>query len=314
MRHVGPVVVLLCALMVVFTFMPTGTSGNDIVAAYHQQSVESITQSGILEPYYPDIEPGNDVTGVVQTGVESAATAASGFELKDGHIDFCWVTSDGTPVRDYSVSSTFPKRGGQRNPYADNTAGSGKWHLGTDACSATGDSQQIWQVALWSGEVVKAEKSDSYGYTVLIKVDGTNTFYVRYAHMGYGTGRYETDSGAIITSYPKAWESGMSGSSLKVQKGDHVNAGDVLGSYGTTGSSSGNHCHIELVLCPKGDGNTGDITCYRASVANILIHGKKLNEITWYNFYSKQAGAGKVLNFDDYWDSYEHGEGAGDSP
>ena len=57
---------------------------------------------------------------------------------------------------------------------------------------------------------------EGYGLTVLIQIQGT--YEIVYAHL----------------------------SSVRVDEGDYVSAGDVLGKAGCTGSCSGTHLHFEL--------------------------------------------------------------------
>ena len=72
-------------------------------------------------------------------------------------------------------------------------------------------------------------------------IDHGNNFYTRYAHMGYG------NAGAYGGTAP-SWQSGKGNeSSVLVNVGDVVKAGDKLGYIGTTGSSTGAHAHIELI-------------------------------------------------------------------
>jgi murein DD-endopeptidase MepM/ murein hydrolase activator NlpD len=205
------------------------------------------------------------------------------------HVDYLWVTDDGTPItmEQTKVSSTFPYRGGDVTK-GDYT-GSGTWHNGTDFTTSAGNDQRIWQVAIWGGTVVEAEMNGtdrSYGYTVVI--DHGNGFYTRYAHMGYGIGYYPEGNrptpkswenqyapGATTTGYEK-----LGVSSLCVKEGDVVQAGDRLGTYGTTGHSSNPHAHVEMFLTTSGAHNQG--TRWRAGVSNILLLGKDISEINWY--------------------------------
>ena len=70
-----------------------------------------------------------------------------------------------------------------------------------------------------SGIVVIAEKkATGYGYRVVI--NHGNGYSTLYAHC----------------------------SELLVNVGDKVNAGDIIAKVGTTGRSTGNHCHFEVIF------------------------------------------------------------------
>lgn len=265
----------LVALVVFFTVMPTGTNASDVLDGY--QNTLSLTRSGTLPYQFMDVIEAKDPLLVE---VENKAGS---------HVDYLWVTDDGTPItmEQTKVSSTFPYRGGDVTK-GDYT-GSGTWHNGTDFTTSAGNDQRIWQVAIWGGTVVEAEMNGtdrSYGYTVVI--DHGNGFYTRYAHMGYGIGYYPEGNrptskswenqyapGATTTGYEK-----LGVSSLCVKEGDVVQAGDRLGTYGTTGHSSNPHAHVEMFLTTSGAHNQG--TRWRAGVSNILLLGKDISEINWY--------------------------------
>ena len=85
-------------------------------------------------------------------------------------------------------------------------------HTGTDIACAKGTPIKV----VASGTVTFAERNGSYGN--LIKVDHGNGVETWYAHC--------TD--------------------LYGKVGEHVNAGDVIATVGSTGNSTGNHLHIEI--------------------------------------------------------------------
>lgn len=91
-------------------------------------------------------------------------------------------------------------------------------------------------VASQDGVVYKMQpNTDGYGNMVVIQhkeIDGV-VYYTLYAHMN---------------SY-----SGNNGLNLK--KGDTVKAGQVIGYVGTTGNSTGNHLHFEIIAWPKSENN-----------------------------------------------------------
>ena len=94
--------------------------------------------------------------------------------------------------------------------------------------------------------------TDGYGNMIVIRhkeIDGV-VYYTLYAHMN---------------SY-----SGTNGLNLK--KGDTVKAGQVIGYVGTTGRSTGNHLHFEIIAWPKNvnNGNYRYLSDYKYCLEPIL--------------------------------------------
>lgn len=94
----------------------------------------------------------------------------------------------------------------------------GDYHTGIDLCGKYGDDIYAYK----SGKVIKVQYSNvSYGNMVLIEHnDGTKT---RYAHM----------------------------SSIIVSNGQYVDCGRKIGYMGSTGNSTGNHLHFEIIINNK---------------------------------------------------------------
>lgn len=92
---------------------------------------------------------------------------------------------------------------------------SGSFHTGIDISGNYGDNIYAYK----SGTVVKTQYSNrSYGNMVLITHnDGSQT---RYAHM----------------------------SSISVNNGQAVSCGQIIGHVGSTGNSTGNHLHFEVII------------------------------------------------------------------
>ena len=114
----------------------------------------------------------------------------------------------GWPVESRIVSTEF-------NPTADKSISDGRKHEGIDISTK---SQIIPIYATASGEVVTANFRSDYGYQVII--DHGNGFTTLYAHCN----------------------------ELLVNAGDVVEKGDVIATTGSTGWSSGIHCHYEIML------------------------------------------------------------------
>jgi murein DD-endopeptidase MepM/ murein hydrolase activator NlpD len=99
-----------------------------------------------------------------------------------------------------------------------------KHHNGTDIWSS---HEPCWIEAPYDGVVLEAKKSTSPGggfgnYVILLHKIGGKQYTTLYAHMQDGT--------------------------VKVKKGQKVEAGTPLGKMGTTGMSTGKHLHWELRL------------------------------------------------------------------
>lgn len=274
-------VLVICALMLAFMFMPTGNSASEVAAGYQRTLV--FTQSGTLPYQYMNVLEAGDP--LLQEVEQSAGE----------HVDYVWVTEDGTPVPAYTKTSTFPRRGGNTSLTEDYTGGSGEYHMGTDLVPADGSHKTtpMYQVAIWGGTVIKVgDNPTGWGHYVVI--DHGNNFYTRYAHMGYG------NAGAYGGIAP-AWQSDKgNASSILVKVGDVVQPGDKLGYIGTTGSSTGAHAHIELILSPEGfnDGANRFLNYYYGGVDNILQGGKELSEITWYQIKGDKSAITDMADWD----------------
>lgn len=94
----------------------------------------------------------------------------------------------------------------------------GDYHTGIDLCGNYGDNIYAYK----SGKIIKVQHSNvSYGNMVLIEhKDGTKS---RYAHM----------------------------SSIIVSNGQYVECGQKIGYMGSTGNSTGNHLHFEIIINNK---------------------------------------------------------------
>lgn len=288
-RTLKTAILSICGLLLVFTFMPTGDSAADVVSGYQRTLV--FTQSGALPYQYMSVLEAGDP--LLQAVEQSAGD----------RVDYVWVKEDGTPIKEYRKTSTFPQRGGTVSRVEDHTGGTGDYHMGTDLVpmDTSYKSEPVYQVAIWGGTVIKVgDNPTGWGHYVVI--DHGNNFYTRYAHLGYG------NAGALGGKAP-VWQSGHGNeSSVTVKVGDVVKPGDKLGYVGTTGSSSGVHAHIELILCTEGfnDGANRFLNYYYGGVDNILRGGKSLSEITWYQI----KGDKSVITDMADWDTLVSEEGA----
>ena len=124
-----------------------------------------------------------------------------------------------------------------------------KHHNGTDIWSK---HEPCWIEAPYDGVVLEAKKSTSPGggfgnFVILLHKIGGKQYTTLYAHMQDGT--------------------------IKVKKGQKVEAGTPLGKMGTTGMSTGKHLHWELRLGKqhiwdaKGKNYIEPIAFFRALIA-----------------------------------------------
>jgi murein DD-endopeptidase MepM/ murein hydrolase activator NlpD len=112
------------------------------------------------------------------------------------------------PVANYSVSSDF---GIRRHPISGMT----HFHTGLDLLSETGDDR-VHPVK--PGVVVLAQPHPQYGNMVVIRhTNGVESLYGHLANFG-------------------------------VKVGDKVTTESVLGMIGNTGSSTGKHLHLEILI------------------------------------------------------------------
>lgn len=257
------IVLMVCALMLLFMFMPTGNSASDVVAGY--QRTLFFTQSGSLPYQFMDIIEAKDP---LLLEVESkAGSMADHVWLHSGEpVPFAYTKqSDSFPYRrlkdyngsheDYVGLSYWDYR---NNQWVHKPGGIYRFHAGTDL--GTLDpyrSGELIHVALWGGEVVEVKSDSARGN--YITLSHGSFFYTRYQHLADG--------------------------SIKVQVGDTVETGDPIGSMGSTGNSTGRHAHVELILAPEGLGGK----FYYGGIANLIWSGKSLSEISWYASKGKEA-------------------------
>lgn len=271
-------VIVICCLMLVLMFMPTGSSVDDVVAGY-QSTLSYANSESMVYQYMETIKPGDPLLDKVQENVGD-------------HVDYTWVTEDGTKVYP-ALSDTFPTRGGsgRRENWKDYMSGP-SWHSGVDlvpsrsAGSISKESTPLYSVAIWGGTVVSVPPYNKWrGHQVII--DCGNGFYVRYQHLAYGG------------DHAPKWQRGHGSdeSSIIVKVGDKVMPGEKIGFLGASGKGlTGSHLHLELMLWPNGfnvaqddleGANKG--AYWVANGAAVLLAGKKLNELTWYDMVPHKA-------------------------
>ena len=314
--------VILCILAIVFTVMPGSMSGDAIVA--YQKNATGYTVAEQL------------------TSVRDVGTLTSNNSDIVKELDKVFGTTvEGLSPYLYDivpVSDLYGDAIRQSNPIQDNSQFGkyrpqyGGYHSGTDFKSDVGSNEAAWHLAFFSGTVKYCKYHPSYGRCVLIESDAVPGLSILYAHMGPGNAYTSGGSqpgwqasmtyqnGEQITSYsqaPTEYEKSegliakgkvseviWAGGSILVKEGDHVEAGQRIGLYGTTGNSSGTHSHIELNLNIAQGGHTlsplGDVIeppwyTYKASATPIFMEGKTLSQLEWKWYRGKKTAPGTAL-------------------
>ncbi len=129
-------------------------------------------------------------------------------------------------------------------PGARITAGAGTWyyaggsvHLGADYGSGVVYGS-TYIVAVGNGVILNTADGCPYGYL------GSTCGYTQGGSQGGGNQVYlltQVDDGLYLVKYLH-----LLAGSLAVSRGDIVNAGDYLALVGSSGNSTGPHCHIEV--------------------------------------------------------------------
>lgn len=291
MRVLKHAIIGLLIFTLVFLFLPTGQDGNAVVenfqattsyaTSFRTSAAQLVAPYTALDTVTPDdLDKG--------TKDEMSTVVAAGYLM---------CLEDGTPLIS-APSSTYPRRGGSKGSKGnwnreDNTANTGAWHRGCDLVPEDGQqwNQPVYLCAFADGEVIQAGYGSSYGWSVVIK--HSEYIYTRYAHMGWGYGASEdygpTDPDSLpayqrnfteLSREPVSTGYRVQGeSTLRVAVGDKVTAGQALGVMGSTGSSTGMHGHIELLLNPNGWG--GGIQ-YGGNIAKVVFTDATLADLTWY--------------------------------
>ena len=144
---------------------------------------------------------------IVKGGKQSSYGGSGGGKRGDG--EWLWPTN-----RPYSITSRYGYRWG-------------RFHSGVDIYVG-GRGSPIY--AARAGEVVAIASNGSSGFYVTIKHD--NGYYSRYAHMQNTKGNDSLRGVHSATKYIKV--------------GQRVNAHQVIGEVGSSGGSTGPHCHFEI--------------------------------------------------------------------
>ena len=116
------------------------------------------------------------------------------------------------------ITTCFPTSSHRVSSSYGQRASRGDFHTGIDLCGNCGDPIYAYK----SGKVIKTQYSNkSYGNMILI--EHSDKSQTRYAHL----------------------------SSISVTVGQSVECGQLIGRMGSTGNSTGNHLHFEIIINGK---------------------------------------------------------------
>lgn len=192
----------------------------------------------VMVPYKSTVQKTNEqivgYSAVTVTGVSGVNRVTQDVVMVNGEVQSCVDVSTEVvvaPVNEVVVKGTAKTLASAKQKQAAHSAGfifplpAGTWrvssyygdgrnHKGVDICAKSGTS--IYAVA--DGKVVYSGWKGDYGYCVIVEhVDGMRTLY---AHS----------------------------KQLCCSVGDTVSQGEVIALVGTTGQSTGNHLHFEVIV------------------------------------------------------------------
>ncbi len=165
-----------------------------------------------------DRQPGTPLDGALMVELEDLGRALEDRAFQLGLLQEILL---GEQLREQTQPKGRPVRSGwissgfgkRRDPFS----GKQRFHKGIDFAGKAGSDV----VAVADGVVTKAERSSGYGY--LIELDHGNGYRTRYGH----------------------------NAKLLVAQGERVEQGQVIGSMGSSGKSTGPHVHFEVIRSGK---------------------------------------------------------------
>ena len=191
---------------------------------------ESVKYTAVMEKpveiRYNDDEH-KSYTRILQQGKEGQEeitadiVRVNGFEIRKDIIDRVTLVPPVTEIKEVGTSNTNPKRAlgsfimptyGTITDYFGTRSGR---HNGVDIANSRGTP-----IYASDGGVVTKAKNSGDGYGNQVVIDHGNGFVTSYAH----------------------------NSSILVSVGQKVAQGEVIAKMGSTGNSTGNHCHFEMFL------------------------------------------------------------------
>ena len=214
-------------------------SKNDVEAVVNSLAVitEMRQVTDVMVPYKSTVQKTNEqivgYSAVTVTGVSGVNRVTQDIVMVNGEVQSCVEVSNEVvvaPVNEVIVKGTAKTLASAKQKQAAHSAGfifpvpAGSWkvssyygdgrnHKGIDICAKSGTS--IYAVA--DGTVVYSGWKGDYGYCVIIEHEG-----------------------GMRTLYAHAKQ-------LCCNVGDIVSQGEIIALVGTTGQSTGNHVHFEVI-------------------------------------------------------------------
>lgn len=322
MKPLKMTVILLAVGLLLFTFIPTPHSADEVTQGFMATTVSrgnitydpfQLVKAVGLEDLSADSEVTKDITQKLQD--------------KGGLADHLYEFTETSDPYGPTVRTCGPKT--PNSLFGEYRSNYGGYHGGVDLSpqeSASGYC--VWTCALFSGTVRECYYNTSWGRTIVVESDAVPGLYFRYAHLGPGnatsyggtmpswqtTLKYE--NGEKITmrgQSPTSYESGngykgysnkgtWAGGGVLAKVGDHVTTGQRLGLYGTTGNSTALHSHIELyfnynpvtkVVEPYEVTGRVPFVTYRTDAYTVIANGG-FDESTWIWYISKDSVGGNT--------------------
>lgn len=302
----------------VFLFLPVGIDEDDLIENFMATRTYStsfnMTHGSLVAPFLvpAELNPGNS---------DIADTVLKSFESAGGITDYFYEFASASDIYGAGHDPCNPKQ--PNSPFGVWRSGYGGYHGGVDMSpEKTISGEAIWTLALFSGTVRESRYDYSWGRTVVVESDAVPGLYFRYAHMGYGNassyggsmsswmsslkypnGEQPTSKDQSPSDYEKSngyngynVASTWAGGGVLVKVGDHVEVGQRIGLFGTTGSSTGPHSHLELYLAVDAAGQLKGYEAYGGIMypnyrtdGYTVIANKGFSQSSWGYYVSKDS-------------------------
>lgn len=236
------IVIVIMVLLLIFSFLPTSVSAEEIVIGY--TDTRSFAKSKVeIKSYISELKVAEGVSQNVEDNAGSDdINSGLWFPIlkkgsDSGPSDYLTVLEEATVTGDWGEYSQSAGEVITSGLDPDRVVGSVSTHLANDIAPIGGSSpsEDIWIVAPVDGIIVTstlATKSfdtfieGSFGNYIVIQ---SGDYYTLLAHLD-----------------------GREGKWLNLKEGSTVEKGQIVGNMGSTGHSTGRHLHIEVYTKVEG--------------------------------------------------------------